>query len=82
MHPISLREQGIYNDRVPQTRDYPLERITIPTLVIHAEDDSLISFSNGRHTARGIPGAQFVRFQSGGHLLLGQYTRIALVKSE
>jgi len=43
MHPISLRKAGIYNDRQYSIHDYPIERITVPTLVIHAEDDSLVS---------------------------------------
>ena len=79
MHPISLRKAGIHNDRKYKIHDYSLEHITVPTLVIHAEDDSLISFTQGQYTAQNIPDAQLIKLQNGGHLLMGQHEK---VKSE
>lgn len=76
MHPISLRKAGIYNDRKYKIHDYSLEHITVPTLVIHAEDDSLISFTQGQYSAQNIPDAQFIKLQSGGHLLMGQHEKV------
>ena len=76
MHPISLRKAGIYNDREYSVHDYPLECITVPTLVIHAEDDCLVSFTQGQYTAQNIPGARLIKLQSGGHLLMGQHEKV------
>ena len=79
MHPISLRKAGIDNDRKYKIHEYSLEHITVPTLVIHAEDDSLISFTQGQYTAQHIPDAYFIKVPNGGHLLMGQHEK---VKSE
>jgi pimeloyl-ACP methyl ester carboxylesterase len=79
MHPISLRKAGIHNDRKYNIHEYSLEQITVPTLVIHAEDDSLIAFSQGQYTAQNIPEAQFIKLQNGGHILMGHHEK---VKSE
>lgn len=82
MHPISLRKAGIYNDREYSVHDYPLECITVPTLVIHAEDDSLVSFTQGQYTAQNIPGARLIKLQSGGHFLMGQHEKVRLEVEE
>lgn len=79
MHPISLRKAGIDNDRKYKIHEHSLEHITVPTLVIHAEDDALVSFTQGQYTAQNIPGARLIKLQSGGHLLMGQHEK---VKSE
>ena len=76
MHPISLRKAGIHNDRKYKIHDHSLEYITVPTLVIHAEDDALISFTQGQYTAQNIPGARLIELQSGGHLLIGQQEKV------
>jgi pimeloyl-ACP methyl ester carboxylesterase len=49
-------------DRTPE-----LERIAVPTLVIHGTVDPLISPSGGRATARAIPGAQLMMIEGMGH---------------
>jgi 2-hydroxy-6-oxonona-2,4-dienedioate hydrolase len=78
MHPISLRQVGIFNDiRNQQSlRNYRLENVAAPTLVIHAVDDSLVSLSHGQHTAQSITGARFLELESGGHILMGQHERV------
>jgi pimeloyl-ACP methyl ester carboxylesterase/DNA-binding CsgD family transcriptional regulator len=47
-----------------------LERVRVPTLVIHAAEDNVISAAEGRLMASRIPGAQFVELQSKNHVLL------------
>jgi pimeloyl-ACP methyl ester carboxylesterase/DNA-binding CsgD family transcriptional regulator len=47
-----------------------LADIKAPTLVVHARDDDVCPISEGRHTAAGIPGAQFVELDSKNHILL------------
>jgi pimeloyl-ACP methyl ester carboxylesterase len=76
MHPISLRKAGIDNDRKYKIHEHSLERITVPTLVIHAKDDALVSFTQGQYSAQNIPDAEYIELQNGGHLLLGQHEKV------
>lgn len=73
--PVSDREKGISNDATlsPSLPRYDLERIRVPTLLLSAEDDLYGTFQNARYTAEHIPGARFVGFPTGGHLLLGHW---------
>jgi pimeloyl-ACP methyl ester carboxylesterase len=73
IEPISWRQQGLRNDRAvaPSIPRYQLEQITVPTLVICAENDLFGTFIGGRYTAEHIPGARFVGYPNGGHLLVG-----------
>lgn len=72
--PVNLRGAGLVNDanQFARIEPYPLERVTAPTLVIHAVDDVLAPFAHGQFTAQTIPGAQLLALDSGGHLWLGQ----------
>ena len=49
-----------------------LERVTVPTLVLHARDDVVVPLAEGRLIASGIPSAQFVELDSRNHILLEQ----------
>ncbi len=59
-------EKTVYNidisDLVP--------RVAVPTLVLHAQDDAMIPFEEGRKLAAMIPQARFVPLESKNHLLL------------
>jgi pimeloyl-ACP methyl ester carboxylesterase len=46
-----------------------VESITVPTLVIHAQDDTLSPYPDSRAMAQRIPGAQFLTVHRGGHTL-------------
>jgi len=77
MLPMSRRWNGVLLDqsrRIPM--NVPLEQINVPGLVIHARDDSLVDWSNGRHAVANIPGAEFMTLERGGHMLLGHYDAI------
>jgi pimeloyl-ACP methyl ester carboxylesterase len=52
--------------------EYNLEAISVPTLIVHTEDDQLASHEASKRAAERIPGARFVSLESGGHLMLGQ----------
>jgi pimeloyl-ACP methyl ester carboxylesterase len=84
IEPISRREQGLRNDaRVALSLPrYDLERIAAPTLVVAAEDDLYGTYARGRYTAEHIPGARFVGFKTGGHLLVGHRADAAKVVRE
>jgi pimeloyl-ACP methyl ester carboxylesterase len=47
-----------------------IKNIQAPTLVLHARDDTLVSFDQGEFTAGNIPGAVFIPMEEGGHLAL------------
>jgi pimeloyl-ACP methyl ester carboxylesterase len=62
------------NDRINfVSNDYPLDRIDVPTLVIHAKDDTLVTASHSLDAAQNIPNAHHIEFDSGGHILLGHF---------
>ena len=71
--PISEREKGIWNDAAVSAAipRYDLEKFRVPTLVISAKDDPYGTYWKGRYTAEHTPGARFVGYATGGHLLLG-----------
>jgi 2-hydroxy-6-oxonona-2,4-dienedioate hydrolase len=55
---------------------YPLERITVPTLIISASDDPYNTFISAQYTAQNIPGAKFIGLECGGHLLIEQEEKV------
>jgi len=76
--PMSSRRAGLLNDAavVSSLDRYPLERIAAPTLVIAAADDPYGVFAACEYTAENIPGARFISFDTGGHLLLGHEAEV------
>ena len=48
-------------------RTEALQKLSVPTLVIHGEDDPLVTVSGGKATADAIPGAKLVTFPGMGH---------------
>jgi pimeloyl-ACP methyl ester carboxylesterase/DNA-binding CsgD family transcriptional regulator len=55
-------------DAVDVTED--ARRVQTPTLVMHARDDAMVPFDEGRHLAALIPGARFVPLDGRNHILL------------
>jgi pimeloyl-ACP methyl ester carboxylesterase len=56
----------------PDVNDYPLESITVPTLLVHAQDDPLTSCDAAERATKRIPRARLVVVPTGGHLMIGQ----------
>jgi pimeloyl-ACP methyl ester carboxylesterase len=50
---------------------FPLEQLTVPTLVISARDDPLAPYRFAAKAASRIPGAKLVTIEAGGHLFMG-----------
>ena len=71
--PVSLRAKGLLNEGavVGALRPLPLERIAAPTLIASVENDGYQTFAGARYTADRIPGARFIGYPRGGHLLVG-----------
>jgi 2-hydroxy-6-oxonona-2,4-dienedioate hydrolase len=67
--PSTLRREGMINDLQQLTNlpAYPIEHITVPSLVVHAVNDPIIPFESGEFSAHTIPNAQFIRLEDGGH---------------
>jgi 2-hydroxy-6-oxonona-2,4-dienedioate hydrolase len=78
IEPISQRAEGLKNDGAvaPSIGRYELEQIAVPTLVISAEDDLFGTYNGGRYTAEHIPGARFVGYPTGGHVLVGRGSEV------
>ena len=75
--PIKPRTAGFVFDMFTSNLDmdqrpdqYPMESIRVPTLIIHAVDDSLAKYENAEALAARIPNAELLSLPSGGHLLL------------
>lgn len=47
-----------------------LEKITAPTLVLHAREDAMVPFEEGLRIAAAVPDARFVHLESRNHVLL------------
>jgi 2-hydroxy-6-oxonona-2,4-dienedioate hydrolase len=71
--PVSSRAAGLRDDTQlgKGLRPYALESIRVPTLVASARDDGFGTFAAAQYTADRIPGAKFIGFEDGGHLLVG-----------
>jgi pimeloyl-ACP methyl ester carboxylesterase len=59
-----------------------LARVRAPTLVMHATEDAMVPFEEGRRLAAGIPGARFAALEGRNHLLLDDEPAFARFLSE
>jgi pimeloyl-ACP methyl ester carboxylesterase len=71
--PMSERAPGLLNDtRVASARQsIPVDRITVPTLVVSLEDDFYRTLAPARFIAAHVPGARLLTYASGGHTWVG-----------
>lgn len=80
MTPISLRKKGIFNANIQFKElfpeDYPIWEIKAPTLVIHAEDDTLQPFDYAEYTHEKISNATLLSFKEGGHMFFSHHGEI------
>ncbi|MGE6698906.1 alpha/beta fold hydrolase [Hyphomonas sp. NPDC076900] len=73
--PASGRLAGLRNEiaAVDPQAEYDLETIRAPVLVVHAADDRLNPVAISETIAARISNAEFIRYNTGGHLLLGHH---------
>jgi pimeloyl-ACP methyl ester carboxylesterase len=72
LFPIALRACGSIYDTYtgnPDIAKYPLQRISAPTLIIAAWDDTLAPYADTNAMAGRIPGARLITVPRGGHPL-------------
>jgi len=71
--PVSARRDGLLNDFkvMSSLKPYDLKRIAVPVLALSAPDDLYQTYKAARYAVEQIPGARFVEFPDGGHMLVG-----------
>lgn len=69
---MAQRMAGSENDfRITQTHEYPLEALTVPTLIVHGSADPFVDFAyHAESGARRIPGAQLLALEDGEHVAI------------
>jgi len=71
IEPMGARRRGqLLEQHMSEYDAEQIRNIQAPTLVMHAHDDTLVSFEQGEFSARNIPGAQLIPMEKGGHLAL------------
>ena len=69
--PMGARRNGqLLEQHMSEYDAEQIHNIQVPTLVLHARDDTLVSFEQGEFTAKNIPGAKLIPMEKGGHLAL------------
>jgi pimeloyl-ACP methyl ester carboxylesterase len=76
--PVSSRRLGMINDAaITSMRPrYELEKITVPTLAISVKDDQFGTYDGAKYTAENVRGAQFIGYETGGHIWAGHTDEI------
>ena len=74
--PLSSRVTGIGVDSSLQLSSWPLSQIYLPVLIISAKDDLWKTLPGARFTSEQIRGAELRILDSGGHLMIGQETKV------
>lgn len=78
MLPVGDRKNGVVLDasvtNLDMARnydDYRIEELQVPTLVFHAKDDKLASYTDAEKAVKRFSNCTFIPFESGGHLIAG-----------
>lgn len=74
LFPIADKKAGAAFDALvsePASNDFPLENLTVPTLLVHAVDDPLAGYRYAEQAAARIPRGHLATIDRGGHLFLG-----------
>jgi len=70
MNPVSLRSAGAAFDNEATLPGDRIQAIQAPTLIFHAQDDSLQLYHNAQFAASTIPNVKLVCFERGGHVII------------
>ena len=67
--PMDLRRAGVDNDvaQITELPDYPIERIEVPTLIVHGDADATVPYAHARAASHAIPNARLVTIAGGTH---------------
>lgn len=70
MNPAALRKSGAVFDHYAELPNERIAGIRTPTLVVHAQDDTLQPYQNAVFASSTIPGARLLSFEKGGHFVV------------
>lgn len=83
MMPLAERKAGavidasINNpDMARNFDDYPIEKLQMPSIILHAKDDKVADFQTMEESVRRFPNCTFKVFETGGHLMKGHEEEI------
>lgn len=66
-----------YNDDVMiQDFDLTKNKISAPTLIVHAKDDALVGYHHAKNAHKNIKQSELVLFEDGGHAMLTKINEI------
>ena len=89
MLPVSDRKEGVVLDASVNNPDmaknfdsYPIESLQAPTLIFHAKDDKMASYTQAEKAVSRFPNCTFISFETGGHLMAGHSEEIKRAVSE
>ena len=78
MLPVGERKAGVILDASITNPDmarnydsYIIEDLQVPTLILHAKDDKLVSYADVEKAWDRFPNSTLVSFETGGHLMVG-----------
>jgi 2-hydroxy-6-oxonona-2,4-dienedioate hydrolase len=70
MNPASLRYRGVLLDNTNPLPGDRISSIRAPTLIVHAEDDTLQLYDNAVFAAATIPTSELLSYPRGGHFIM------------
>jgi pimeloyl-ACP methyl ester carboxylesterase len=79
LFPFKPRAEGAVFDGFTSNLDadqFPLEQLSVPTVVINAKDDPLAPYEFAVAAASRIPDAQLVTIEAGGHMFIGHSDQV------
>jgi pimeloyl-ACP methyl ester carboxylesterase len=87
--PLGARHDGIVLDAKIANTDmdncyekYDMSKLSMPVLIVHAEDDKLADYNKAKVWSLRIPNCTFVSFKTGGHLMKGHSKEINVALDE
>jgi pimeloyl-ACP methyl ester carboxylesterase len=73
MHPMSPRSLGnIHEAEIRPLSSEAMGRISVPTIILHAKDDFLVTYDHADFVNKNINNSVLVSFESGGHALIAE----------
>ncbi len=83
MHPMSPRYPGnIHEARIRPLSGEAMGTISVPTIILHAQDDSLVTFDHAVFANNSMRHSELVSFESGGHALVAETAVITDIISD
>lgn len=86
MLPVGDRKNGVVLnasvtnlDMARNYDDYHIEELQVPTLVFHAKDDKLASYTDAEKAVKKFPNCTFIPFENGVHLIAGHAVKCSIL---